>query len=1145
MGQAESACFFGARKSESQSKGKRSSTSLPIGEGQPRVRGRPASPRAKPTLPQPSALDFRSKTLCSDALHSREAHVPSALLMAASSNMKRNYYHVFLSFRGPDVRRGFLSHLYAALVQNGIYTFVDSEELRKGEEISPALVRAIEESRIAVIVFSENYAFSPWCLEELLKIMECKEQNDLMVVYPVFYKVEPREVRGGRESYKRAMDNHESKFGKDSEKVKRWKKALFDAGSLFGWELNDRDERDEAELIQSIVKELSICLRPRSLDVAKYPVDIESRVQKLISLSEAAGSDVLMIGLWGPGGIGKTTIAKALYNAIEMQFQGCSFLERVREKSNQSGGLVALQEQLLSQILSHNKLTVHGVSEGVSLIRERLCCKKVLLVLDDVDQMDQIKALAREGNWFGEGSRIIVTSRDKQLLISHDINCVYEVKALKYDEALDLFSRYAFPNSKSVEIRRDLIDRVLNYANGLPLALEVLGSFLCGRNEAAWESALHRLSESPDQTINQVLKTSFDGLDNNETEIFLDIACFLKGKRIEYIQEMLDGCGFYTTIGIEILIERSLIKNERGSLQMHDLVQLMGTNIVKQECHDNPGKRSRLWLLEDVEEIFCYNTGTDAVKAIVLDLPPPKAVVIHPEAFTNMNKLRVLILPGVHISSQVQLRLPNDLRWLEWPSAPNLEFGSGLNKLVRLNIPKSPIKQLGGNSQNFSKLKSIDFSECQSLVSIHDLSSAPNMKILILDGCERLVEVHPSVGDLVKLEVLLLRGCFNLRNFPNTLKNKSIRILDLYGCSKLEKFLDIDGKMKHLKELTLCSTAIKELPASIENLVSVELIDLSFCKNLIRLPSHIYKLKNLEYLNLEGCLNLITFPKNMEDSTDPDGRLGFQNLFSLYLSGCNLSELEFLENSSSFPSLQYLDLSYNMFTHLPTCIDKYYRLRGLDVEGCKLLQEIPQLPPNIIVLSACNCKSLQKLPDLLWDSGDLTSCELFREGVNMDDVANFSLLEKQPKMRWLEVVISGREMPKWIQPCEEDSIFFMIPQYLYDEIKGLALCVVLSPEEGKVADVFCHLTVLVNGQEAMSRSKELGSIESDHVWLYDDLHFFESSVKKLLQNDWSHFQVCFEAKRGSIKKRGIYLTCSIETDAEESSSPLTKKIRRS
>ncbi|KAK3431483.1 hypothetical protein EUGRSUZ_E03087, partial [Eucalyptus grandis] len=859
----------------------------------------------------------------------------------------------------PDVRHGFLSHLYAALDQNGIYTFVDSEELRKGEEISPALVRAIEESRIAIIVFSENYASSPWCLEELLKIMECKEQNGL-IVFPVFYKVEPRE--------------HESKLGKNSEKVKRWKKALLDAGNLSGWDFNDR---------------------PRSFFVAKYPVGIESRVQKLIRLSELAGNDVLMIGLWGPGGIGKTTIAKALCNAIGWQFQGSSFLAQVREKSNQSGGHVDLQRQLLSEILADKELTVYSVHGGISLIRERLCCKKVLLVLDDVDKMDQLDALAGRGDWFGKGSRIIVTSRDKHLLTSHDKNYVYEVKTLKDDKAEDLFSQHAFSNSNKVEIRRDLIDGALHYAGRLPLALEVLGSFLRGRKEPAWESTLLKLSKTPESTINRVLKISFDGLDDNERDIFLDIACFFKGKNIEYIKEVLDSCDFDTTIGIEILIERSLIKNQHGTLQMHDLIQSMGQDIVNEACRDDCGKRSRLWLLEDVREIFCHNKGTNAVKAIVLNWAPPEAVVIHPDAFTNMNKLRIFILHGVHISSQAQLRLPNDLRWIEWPNAPTLEFGSGLNKLRRLDIPKT-IKK---HSQSLMTALSINFSKCQSLVSIHDLSWAPNVEKLILNGCERLVEVHPSVGDLVKLEVLSLGGCFNLRNFPNTLKTKSLHTLELFGCSKLEKFPDIDGKMEHLEVLPLYNTAIKELPASIENLVSVRQIDLSFCKNLMRLPSHIYKLKNLESFCLHGCSNLITFPKNMEDSTNPDGHLGFRKLNHLLLVGCNLLEVEFLESFSSFPALGCLDLQYNKFAHMPTCINKYYCLHTLNVKGCELLQEIPQLPPNINHLSAGYCKSLQKLPDTGGLSCrnlqvDLTSCcELLRNGVNMDDVANMSLLE--------------------------------------------------------------------------------------------------------------------------------------------------------
>ncbi|XP_039155629.1 TMV resistance protein N-like [Eucalyptus grandis] len=519
----------------------------------------------------------------------------------------------------------------------------------------------------------------------------------------------------------------------------------------------------------------------------------------------------------------------------------------------------------------------------------------------------------------------------------------------------------------------------------------------------------------------------------------------------------------------------------------------MGRDIVNEACRDDPGKRSRLWLLEDVEDIFCCNTikvvyGTDAVEAIVLDFPPPEVIIINPDAFTNMKKLRILILLRVHISSQ---------------------------------------------AQNFSKLKSINFSECKSLVSIHDLSSAPNMEKLILNRCESLVEVHPSVGYLVKLKVLSLELCSNLRNFPNTLKTKSLETLELRGCSKLEKFPDIDGKMEHLKRLDLRGIAIKELPASIENLVSVELMDLAFCKNLMRLPSHIYKLQNLEYFNLESCLNLITFPKNMEDSTDPDGHLGFRKLVYLKLDWCNLSEVQSLESFSNFLELKYLRLQDNKFAGLPTCINKYYRLKSLIVDGCELLQEIPQLPPNIDILSADRCKSLQKLPDLWGQPSHIgwvslaSCCELFHKGINMDDVANVSLLEKLPKMKDdVDIVLIGREMPKWILPCEEDSISFMVPRDLYDKLKGLAFCVVLSPEEGKVVRYSCDFKILVNGQTVMEGMRYFFAMESDHVCL----SYWLKSCKDGLPKDWSHFQLCLRAEKGSIKKRGLRLICEQRED---------------
>ncbi|KAF8016455.1 hypothetical protein BT93_H1850 [Corymbia citriodora subsp. variegata] len=612
--------------------------------------------------------------------------------MASSSNPEGNY-HVFLSFRGTDIRNNFLGHLYTALEREGIYTYVDREELRKGEQITPALMEAIQDSRIAIIIFSEDYASSPWCLEEVMKIVECKEQRNLMV-FPVFYKVKPQEVRTPRQSYQKAMVKHERKFGKDSDKVKRWKKALFDAGNLSGWNFNDEDE---ADFIKRIVKEISMHLHQTPLDVAKHPIGIQPRIVVLESmLNLESDDDVLMMGLWGQGGIGKTTLAKALYNHIFRRFEASCFLADVRETSNDSKYLVPLQENLLSQMLPGKGLTVFNVARGINLIQDRLCRKKVLLVLDDVNDIKQLSALAGKHEWFGKGSRIIITTRDNHLLTSHGIDkdLIYEVKTLEDQEALELFNKHAFFRSKEMVKRRDLVDSALHYASGLPLALEVLGSFLCDRSEQEWENALDKLAKIPNKNINDVLKLSYDGLEDYAKEIFLDIACFFKGRSIEHTTKVLNSCHFYTTIGVRVLVERSLITIGWRTIEMHDLIQLMGMDIVKQECHDDPGRRSRLWLYEDIHDVLSRDMGTNAVKAIVLNLHKTEAIYIGPNAFGNMRRLRLLIMINVHNSFQGPIYLPNELKWFEWLECPPwvLNFSPGPKKLVGLDLHKSNIQ---------------------------------------------------------------------------------------------------------------------------------------------------------------------------------------------------------------------------------------------------------------------------------------------------------------------------------------------------------------------------------------------------------------------------------------------------------------------
>jgi len=140
-------------------------------------------------------------------------------------------HDVFLSFRGEDTRDNFTSHLYAELRRKNIETFIDYR-LGRGEEISPALDKAIEESTIYVVILSEKYASSTWCLDELKKILECKERYGREVI-PVFYKVDPSTVRHQKESYAKAFVKHQQRC---SGRVDEWKAALNQVAGLSGWD---------------------------------------------------------------------------------------------------------------------------------------------------------------------------------------------------------------------------------------------------------------------------------------------------------------------------------------------------------------------------------------------------------------------------------------------------------------------------------------------------------------------------------------------------------------------------------------------------------------------------------------------------------------------------------------------------------------------------------------------------------------------------------------------------------------------------------------------------------------------------------------------------------------------------------------------
>ncbi|KAL7186724.1 hypothetical protein ACSBR2_028452 [Camellia fascicularis] len=234
-------------------------------------------------------------------------------------------------------------------------------------------------------------------------------------------------------------------------------------------------------------------------------------MEKVIELLGIGMDDARAVGIWGMGGMGKTTIARAIYDHISSQFEGYSFNENVREVSAKSG-LKTLQEQLISEILMEKDLKIGSVGSEVSMIRNMACRKKVLIVLDDVDESTELEKLVGEHHWFGFGSRIIITTRNQHALTRYGITHIYEVEELREYETIELFKLKAFGKHQQMEDYTELVHRAVKYAKGVPLALKVLGSFLCGRKKYEWESSLNKLKESPLNEVQQILRISYDEL---------------------------------------------------------------------------------------------------------------------------------------------------------------------------------------------------------------------------------------------------------------------------------------------------------------------------------------------------------------------------------------------------------------------------------------------------------------------------------------------------------------------------------------------------------------------------------------------------------------------------------------------------------
>jgi hypothetical protein len=362
--------------------------------------------------------------------------------------------------------------------------------------------------------------------------------------------------------------------------------------------------RHEAKFIKEIIKDVLNKLEPKSLYVPEHLVGMDRLARNIFYFLSTAADDVRIVGIHGMPGIGKTTIAKVVFNQLRYRFEGSCFLSNINETSKQfNGGLVDLQKQLLHDILNQYAANINCVDGGKVLIKERLRRKRVLVVADDVARQDQLNALMGERSWFGPGSRVIITTRDSNLLRKADRT--YQIEELTRDQSLQLFSWHAFKDTKPAEDYIELSKKAVDYCGGLPLALEVIGALLCGKEKDRWESEIDNLSRIPESNIQGKLLISYHALDGELQNAFLDIACFFIDVEKEYVAKVLGArCRYNPEIVLETLRERSLIKVFGEMVTMHDLLREMGREVVRESSPKEPGKRTRIWNQEDAWNVL-------------------------------------------------------------------------------------------------------------------------------------------------------------------------------------------------------------------------------------------------------------------------------------------------------------------------------------------------------------------------------------------------------------------------------------------------------------------------------------------------------------------------------------------------------------
>ncbi|KAG2307634.1 hypothetical protein Bca52824_027382 [Brassica carinata] len=482
--------------------------------------------------------------------------------------------------------------------------------------------------------------------------------------------------------------------------------------------------------------------------------------------------------------------------------------------------------------------------------------------------------------WVGPRSRIVVISKDRELLRSCGIESdrLYEVDYPSEELASQMFCRCAFGQDSPPDGFMELAIDAVELTGNLPLGLNVLGSSLAGLKKEEWEERMPRLINRMAGQIDKTLKDSYDRLKEEDKALFRHIACLFNHKTCDYVKRLLEDSKLDVDVGLVTLAERCLIQiSEDGIIRMHDFLQKMGTELVRQPCIQEPGEREFLLDSQEICDVLVDGTGSKSVLGIFLNLSEIKDTLsISEEAFSGMKNLRFLRIYGIlqkdksiisqlsggedHMWRQLRLlkcwgssvrcmHLPEgknhmwrQLRLLEWWGCSMRRMPSNFRaeNLVELRMPDSQLQKLWEGVEVLKSLKTMDLRRSKNLKVFPDLSEATNLEELYLEDCCSLVMIPSSIRNLKKLRKLDMKRCTKLRGLPVNIDLESLHSLNLSGCSQLKSFPQIS---RNISYLFLDETKIEEVPERIEDISGLSYVSMKGCKNLKRISPNISKLE--------------------------------------------------------------------------------------------------------------------------------------------------------------------------------------------------------------------------------------------------------------------------------------------------------------